>query len=254
VLNIGNFLADVDLMDRLLILINSGYIDLIKPRFVVLEIVERNSYKFAAPVDMDKSMAIQDVKEAIDHFSERQVASAHKSDLPETGFLNNGNLKWLFYNALYAISPNAFFSSVYRFPLSAPLFSGHHGDSLLVIDKSLSKIRKNNREATVGLNDNLNRISRRLNKKGIQLCFMPAVDKYDLFQPYTVNNTLPSSRFFDHLRELPKEYRLIDTKAILSRELERGEKDIYWKDDTHWSWKASKAIFDTFRFPPVPES
>lgn len=254
VLNVGDFIEDVDLVGRLSILINSGYLDIVKPKYVVLEIVERNAYKYSSPIDIRTSMELNDVQQAIDIFRDAQVRNTNKNDLPETGFLNNGNVKWLLYNAFYIFSPNAFFSSVYKFNLSAPFFSGPHGDSLLVIEKSLNKIRKNNREATVGLNDNLNRIAQRLKEKGIQLCFMPAVDKYDLYEPYIVNNSLPSSRFFNDLRELPKEYHLIDSKGILSRELEKGEKDLYWIDDTHWSWKASKAIFEAFRFPAVPET
>jgi hypothetical protein len=50
------------------------------------------------------------------------------------------------------------------------------------------------------------------------------------------------------MRKLPKRYRYIDTKAILLPELERGEKDIYFMDDSHWSPKAAKKIFETERF------
>ena len=46
------------------------------------------------------------------------------------------------------------------------------------------------------------------------------------------------------MESLPKDYVFINTKKILLDELERGEKDVFFKDDTHWSWKASKAIFE----------
>jgi hypothetical protein len=40
---------------------------------------------------------------------------------------------------------------------------------------------------------------------------------------------------------------MIDTKDILARSLEKGELDLYHQDDSHWSWKASEAIFSTVR-------
>jgi hypothetical protein len=44
------------------------------------------------------------------------------------------------------------------------------------------------------------------------------------------------------LRPLKKEYIFIDTKKILSPLLKQGVKDLYYSDDTHWSYKASEAI------------
>jgi hypothetical protein len=40
----------------------------------------------------------------------------------------------------------------------------------------------------------------------------------------------------------------IDTKTLLREELERGEKDIFYADDTHSSWKASVKIVDNIEF------
>ncbi|MBE0599115.1 MAG: hypothetical protein IH614_17860, partial [Desulfuromonadales bacterium] len=70
-----------------------------------------------------------------------------------------------------------------------------------------------------------------------------------LYAPYIVDNPFPPSRFFELLRPLAKNYRFIDTETILREELTKGTKDLYWLDDTHWSWKASEAIFSRERFP-----
>jgi hypothetical protein len=71
---------------------------------------------------------------------------------------------------------------------------------------------------------------------------MPAVDKLNLYSKYIVNNKYGESTFFEQLRPLKKEYILIDTKTILEQEVDRGVKDIFYSDDTHWSYKASEAI------------
>jgi hypothetical protein len=51
---------------------------------------------------------------------------------------------------------------------------------------------------------------------------------------------------------LPKEYLLIDTKAILAKAIEEGELDLFYQDDTHWTWKASQRIFSAVRFATPP--
>jgi len=71
---------------------------------------------------------------------------------------------------------------------------------------------------------------------------MPAVSKYDLYSKYIINNTYSQDKFFDNFRTMKKDYIFIDTKEILGKELENGVKDIFYCDDTHWSYKASQAI------------
>lgn len=77
---------------------------------------------------------------------------------------------------------------------------------------------------------------------------MPAVDKYNLYSKFIINNPYQNSVFFEKLRVLDKKYILIDTKAILLKELKKGTKDLYYPDDTHWSFKAPEIIFRKFKF------
>jgi hypothetical protein len=77
---------------------------------------------------------------------------------------------------------------------------------------------------------------------------MPPADKYTIYSEYIANNPYPPSTFFELLRPLPKKYIFVDTKAVLSQAVKNGEKDIYYSDDTHWSWKASKLIAESMRF------
>lgn len=71
---------------------------------------------------------------------------------------------------------------------------------------------------------------------------MATTDKYDLYYDFIVDNPYPKNYLFDLLRETPKEYYFVDTKTILLEALKRGEKDIYYADDTHWSYRASEII------------
>jgi hypothetical protein len=88
----------------------------------------------------------------------------------------------------------------------------------------------------------------KLTTKGVKLYFMPCADKYDIYSKFIINNKYPQNQFFEKLRPLQKRYTLIDTKALLSKELDKGIKDIYYFDDAHWSWKASETIFKQVKF------
>ena len=87
-------------------------------------------------------------------------------------------------------------------------------------------------------------MAQKLKEKNIQLIFMPAVNKYDLYSSFIVNNKYPMDQFFDRIRTLQKDYIFIDTKDILLKQLDKGEKDIYYIDDTHWSYKSSDVVTD----------
>lgn len=64
---------------------------------------------------------------------------------------------------------------------------------------------------------------------------MPSPDKYDLYYDYiTDKHNFTKPVFFDNFEKLNKEYIYINSKEILTKELDR-KKDIYYFDDTHWS-------------------
>jgi hypothetical protein len=132
--------------------------------------------------------------------------------------------------------------------LRESLFSVKNDRKLLFYDHDIAKIANSNDRTISSLNGNLNTLAEILKSKNMQLYFMPVVDKYDLYADYIVDNRYPKSIFFEKLRTLPKKYTLIDTKKILAQEVSKGEKDIFYADDTHWSWKASKKIFEEVRF------
>ncbi len=166
----------------------------------------------------------------------------------KVSFINQGNLDCLLYNFLRIFSPNGYFLRTYLVDLSESLFSVENDKKLLFYHHDIAKIANSNDMTISALNKNLNTLAEILKKKNIRLYFMPAVDKYDLYSDYIVNNRYPKSIFFEKLRLLPKKYTFIDSKRILAREVSKGEKDIFYADDTHWSWKASKRIFEEVRF------
>lgn len=228
--------------ETLVILANSGYLDRVRPKAVILEIVEQHASEFLSqPVDMDESMPLPEIEKEIGNI---RYVNAY----PPVSFINTGNLKFLLYSLLYRIRDNAFFSRIYVRRLNRPFFSVRNVDRLVFAYENFEHLSRENGETIRRMNDHLNLLAEKLRAMGITLYFMPIADKYDLYSPYLVKNPYPRSSFFETLRALDRKYVLIDTKAILGKALERGEKDIYYADDSHWSSRAIERIVDEVEF------
>ncbi|NVN89343.1 MAG: hypothetical protein HXX11_01955 [Desulfuromonadales bacterium] len=247
VLNADPYLTD-DLymcfqpLSTLAVLYNSGFLDIIKPRYVLIESVARYSVqRFAQAFNFSRTEPLEKVKEYYRHKKKLNEA-------PSVFFVNNGNFKFILNRLLYRYSDSAFADTIHVRKLRQPFFSVKNADSLLFLHEDLKYMREVTPQSIELLNDNFNRIADLLKKKGIQLLYMPIVDKYDLYSDYIVNNPYPKSFFFEELRKQHRRYILIDTKDILSNYLKKKEKDLYFPDDSHWSWKASKYIFETVKF------
>jgi hypothetical protein len=246
VLNIPE-LRDMDKVSEVSLLLNNGYLDRIKPKILLIECAEKkcvgdlpDSYNFDRTVSQQEYDRLETVK-----YNEPPT---QKPGLISLGFFSEGNFKFVRNNLLYRFSDNAYGSQVYKARLDRAFFTVPEPKTLLYFYAEMKYLSKITPQKIARLNDGLNVLHDRLAAKGIELYFMPCVDKYNLYSGYIVNNKHPRSIFFEQLRKLPKRYRFIDTKALLSEELEKGVKDLFYADDTHWSWKASEKIFKSVRF------
>jgi len=226
-------------------LINSGYLDIMKPRYLLLESIGRLAIpRLTAEFSLDEKATIEE----IDRYFRENAFDKSQNEAAELRFINNGNWQFLANTLQYRFRDHARGSKVLMTGLTKPLFNSPAGDRLIFYEDDVYATGQATAEAVATLNSNLNKIAALLQKKGITLIFMPIVDKLDLFHPYLVSKRYPQNRFFEELRKLPKEYQFIDTKAILSPMLQQGEMDVFFQDDTHWNWKASQAVFEKVRF------
>lgn len=246
-LNVMNIqpLKGLDKLSTLIVLLNSGYLDKVRPRAVIFESVERYcAVVYAKTMNFGIRMPLEKIE---DYYRQ----AAYRSEPPRPAFINTGNFKFILYSILYKFSDHAFFSQVCVRDLNAPLFSVKNDRRLLFFHEDVSLIPAATPDRVKLLNENLNRLAVLLKKKGIVLYFMPAADKYNVYSDYIIDNPYPKSVFFELLRKEPRDYVLVDTKALLLEEVRKGEKDIYYADDTHWSWKAVKKIAENMILPPA---
>ncbi len=233
-----------DPVRTLVVLINSGVIDSIKPRHIILESVQRASgIRLAREIDFNETAEI----DKLNSFYRKDPNSIYTAQ-QKLFFINNGNVKVL-YNKIMRLFSNKEVGGVRREKLITGMFDCSTPDVLLYLKDDVNTIPSTSGPSiSTRANENLNRLDQLLKKRGISFHFMPVVDKYDLYADYIIGNRFGRSDFFEQLRQQERKYNLIDTKMILSPLLKNGLKDVYYVDDTHWSWKASNAIFSQVKF------
>lgn len=237
VLNLPQYPNTQNYSETIIALANNGFLDKYHIKYVLIESTQRRVVeRFTKHVNYSLSIPYEE-SENFYH-----IQKEHSFQLPDVTAINNGNSKFVLYNFLYHFSDRAFFSDVHKVKLTQKFFSTSLGDYLLYYHKDISTIKNTTLASLETVNSELNTLSRFLKEKGIQLIFMPAVSKYDLYSPFIVNNKYELDPFFNLFETLKKDYIFIDTKKILSKELQKNEQDIFYGDDTHWSYKASDII------------
>lgn len=237
ILNLPEYPRTRNYIETILALSNSGFLDKYKTKYILIESTQRAiTERFTKIEDYEIKIPLSKI--------ENFYTTSTNGDfgLPSVSPINNGNFKFVLYNLLYRFSDRAYFSNVHKAKLNQELFSIGSGKELLYYHSDITSIKSNTQASLEEVNNHLNRLAVFLKEKNIELIFMPAVSKYDLYSDFIVNNKYPKDPFFEILRTLKKEYIFIDTKAILLGELHNGTKDVFYCDDTHWSYKASEAI------------
>jgi len=245
VLNISP--SDKGYIETVLMLISSGVLDLLKPKAIILESVERSAIqRFSNPIDWSVHGELDEL-----------LAKSPDKFIPHTpdaSFVNHNNYMAWIYRILYRYYDNALLSKVYKVQLTHDFFTSREKRTLLYLSRDLDGIRKSNIHSISLLNENLNHLQAILENKGIQLYFLPAADKYNIYSKYIIDNKYAESNFFEILREKNKNYHLIDTKLILQKLTDNGVQDVYYSDDTHWTDKASAEIVNYFEFSVAHEN
>lgn len=176
-----------------------------------------------------------------------------------TGTENTGaeRLDWLFppimlnANGEYLVNkwftlwhPDQLSSNTYCLRLTKPFFTNPGRENqLLFYDEELAYTKRPIRTDMV--NQNLETAAALAKRHGSRLYFMPVADKIDLYHPWLSDADKArwgENPFIRELHAMARTYTIIDTRAILRPLLEQGEPDIWWQDDTHWTWKAAETI------------
>ena len=234
-------------IQALIDLYNGDFFDNYQIDYVILECVERHFIDISENIDWDTKVTLQEIdsliqiqRQYIPVQEKKQISTAFSKPI----FFSRTTLEFPLY-ALprYLFTENYLSHQTYNATLNTNSLFSNVMDKLLFYYFDLENLPKNNDFNNVRqLNDILNTLTQKLKEKNIQLIVLPAPDKYDLYYDFILDKTnFPKPLFFEHWRILDKDYLFIDTKQILSAELE-NQTDLYFFGDTHWSPKAAKLI------------
>ena len=235
-------LGNYDCVSTLYMLSTSGLLDEIAPRVVILESVERSvqgrfGSRILTPAGTDMP--------ALERLLRGTRANANFSEGLMPPIMTQANMNYIYHKLYHFLKPGQLSPEVYITELNRPFFTNPGQERTLLHYYEDLNYLTHPVDAEM-VNQNLNNASRLLKAKGINLIFFAAADKYDLYYPYiTDKRGRPENPFFRKMREVPdKEYVFLDAMNPLREALERGEQDIYWLNDTHWSHKGIKIVCD----------
>ena len=232
-------------LEMLYLLDDLGYLAEIKPRVVVLESVERNIYdRFVAKEvyvpRLTREQFAASFKPAGESFEDKAVRQL----FPAIMFKANGQyLKNRHYAWKHKKSAS---SSVGRIELTKNLFSNKGQENVLIYYKDDMQYLKRPKLDAALINKKMETAAAFLKKYNSRLVFMVMVDKFDLYQPFfTKEDAVDENTFFTDFQAVKgNSYDFCDTKAVLQQAAFRGETDLCWGDDSHFSWKGDQLVGD----------
>ena len=237
-------------LEAIYLLLNGGFFDSTKVRYVLLQSVVRNWNKmlsrnenailkyesfiqkkpYPSVSSYESYLKIHSVEEHLNFFQK------HKREL-------DNSIKFILFNFLYIFNHNAFgLSPIHVFKLDKNLFS-EKNNILLVLGQDINNMKGFNLIASNQLNEKLNTLANNLSKKNIKLIFVPTANKYDIYHSHIQQtHDYKKSNYFQLFKNKKKEYIYIDTDEILTNVIKSGELDLYLADDSHWSHKAADIV------------
>ena len=134
-------------------------------------------------------------------------------------------------------------SPVYTFDLKRDFFSSHEPNKLYVYDRDVINGLTIDEALRPKVKEVFDLLTRKAHDRGIKLMLMMPVDKYDLYQDYITDKPYPPKRVNEDVREIFGDIpEVMLCKYCLQPLLDKGEKDVFLFDNTHWSYKGSEAV------------
>lgn len=134
---------------------------------------------------------------------------------------------------------------VLQLPMSQALFSGTHGTDLYVYCDDVNTFSIED-SVSMKVKTNIDTFFVKAQEKHLNLIILVCPDKYDMYQEYIVKNPFPPKTVNEDFRRLVGDNpNVVIGKELLLQHLHAGEKDLYYWDDTHWSYKSAKIVADT---------
>jgi hypothetical protein len=217
-------------------IMDMNVIDSTNAKILIVETAERDFEKYIEDFDIAKTdMNELDTTDSSILGAEANNWSIGRVKDPNTWSISRAR-DWIMYKIGNSMP-------IYTAQLNDNLFSSEEPNKLYFYCYDIINgvsIKQNNKKK---VNQVFNTLRDKAQEKGMSFILMVAVDKYDLYQKYIVDNSFPIKTVNEDIeRILGNNPNLFLTKHCLLPLLERKEKDVFRFTDTHWSYKASETI------------
>ncbi len=222
---------------------NGDFFDHYPVRYVVLENVERHVIDNTRKINFDQRFDRSDID---------SIVQSPKAKGENIGyrFFSKVTITFPFYHFPRFFSEKNYLSNdkVYNYDLTSDTLFSNQSNKLLFYNLDVTSLeRTNDKEKCQQSNDVINQLADKLRAKGIELIFIPAPNKMDVYYDFIEEKAqFTKPLFYDHFRTFEKRYHYIDALSIL-QDLMKVKKDVYYFDDTHWSPYAAEAIAGEIR-------
>ena len=79
-------------------------------------------------------------------------------------------------------------------------------------------------------------------EKHIQLFYVIAADKYDVYQDFAIDNPYSQKTVLNSFSQFENNPYFVSTRPLLNEKAKKGVTDLYYADDTHWSPVGAKIV------------
>jgi len=231
-----------------------GFLQEIKPDIIILECVGRNvQEKFSENRKDWLNMPREKYENVFKPAASKAgaAASADSADVKSTKKLVPAIMfkaNWRFLKAKFYVFTHKkrLSKDVFKLRLARDYFTNKTDEkTLLVYHEDMDYLKHGNQKIDT-VHNNLNETAALVQAHGAKLVFLPMPDKLDLYNSVLVSeDKVQENNLFEKFSTAPSpQYLLLNSKALLKQALEKGEKDLYWADDTHCTWKAERLVCD----------
>ncbi|GHT48555.1 hypothetical protein AGMMS49982_00030 [Bacteroidia bacterium] len=211
-------------------LLNAGFFDAKKTKFVVIQRVERHLIDALLHLDFDKISSKGEVTE--NSFAKRPIADGDTIGYRAFNFGRISN--W--------VKLKIGWTKVKEAQLGINAFSQkERGNKLYFYQDDLNFARYQPHEIEQA-KANLIRLHEKFAEKGVCLIYVVAADKYDVYSEFIVNNPYPENHTLDYFSDLSQENWFLNTKDLLQPKVREGCLDVYKINDTHWSYIGHRLV------------
>lgn len=236
-LNIDFTMLGMNPVQALVDLLNGDFFDSVTTDYVILQTVERFAIERCEQIDLENSIYTNELEDKVKNYT---LVKAQPRRMP---FFSHDMLDMPCLNIHYIFNEKPRRSDVFNANTTEYLFSIKKKKIIYYFDDYKRIEKKNDPDSAKKVVDTINEISDRLAERNIKLIVLIAPDKYDIHYPWLLNKgRYIEPVFFHNYAKLDKRYIDIPAYTILSDAIKRGEKDIYFYEDTHWSPIAAQYV------------